>query len=262
MAVIRSRSANGATGGRKSIPNPAAAQARQEWEGKVAAARAEGVAEGRELERQALAEARAEVDARGKGMEEEMLAVQRDADERVQAVEAEWNERLGQALGALETLVERCREQDAAAMQAAENAAVELGCHLAGHLLKQHIDAHQEWMLPLLRAALRQVPDRRQVTIRMHPDDCDALEEQLGALSLECNLLERCELRSDARLPSGSCQVDSGGTMIEASLGNNWERICAQLRESIDDPTWAVGSGDVQVPVEEAPAADDQAEEA
>jgi flagellar biosynthesis/type III secretory pathway protein FliH len=98
----------------------------------------------------------------------------------------------------------------------------------------------------LVKRALQEVPDRRQVVVRMHPTDAGHLRERISALTARIPGLERLEIASDTGLARGSCILQSQGTRLDVSLDGCWQRLADRLLDSApsSDCTVLVRPGD------------------
>ena len=65
--------------------------------------------------------------------------------------------------------------------------------------MKVQVDA--AWMDEIVREALTLVPDKRDVSLRMHPHDIDLLAERLPALAAVAGLQEAIKTKADPQMP-------------------------------------------------------------
>ena len=77
--------------------------------------------------------------------------------------------------------------------------------------------------------AMRLVVAGADVTIAVHPEQRDTLEEALPRLRLEWPSLRHVELTDDATLSPGGCRVTTGGGTIDADLDEQLDRVITEL---------------------------------
>ena len=91
-------------------------------------------------------------------------------------------------------------------------------------------------MVPVLTTMLAQVPDRRTVTVRMHPTDAAAARERLIAISANTPGLENLTLNDDPAVGRGGCIIASQGTRLDASIPASFDRLSALLLAQVPVP--------------------------
>lgn len=225
MTIFRSR---GGAGESVQVSDGAAAQRSQQSLKRL-------IDEAREAGRRAgLAEAAgqvAEAKALKAKVEAEVAARKRELEARLTPV----FEALSASLADLENL-------EAQIIQASEADIVRLAIALAERVLQHQIDQDPQWMRDLLMQAQQRLPDRRQVRIRMHPQDAAPAREHLhtlGHVSNEGHLV----IVDDAGLPRGGCILQSEGTTIDASLLGAVQRLGERLLQAAPKPDGFVAVG-------------------
>ena len=92
----------------------------------------------------------------------------------------------------------------------------------------------------LVKRALMEVPDRRAVVVRMHPQDACHLRERVSEVGSRIPGLEKVEVVDDATLARGSCILQSQGTRLDTSLSGCWERLATTLLDAAPSSDCAV----------------------
>ncbi len=215
MAIIRSRATEALT---SLVPNPNVAQALGEWERRVAVAREEGRAAG-------LAEAQARVAAAEQRASAAEAAAVRGQEQRQAAFLGRYDAPLKAIAGAAGRLAGLERQL----IGESEAELVRLALAVAAAVLRRTVAVDPGWLEAVVRHALQQVPDRRRVLLRMHPEDAGHAQERLRGLTAEVVGLEHFEIVGDAVLSRGACVLQSQGTRIDASLAGCWERLAGEL---------------------------------
>lgn len=232
MAILRSRTVEGQPA---PIANASVDRALREWDQRLAAAKEAGRQAG-------LAEAAARIAA----AERRAGEAEATAAAAAKRQQGEFLTRFEPVLATIAGAALRLEHLEKQLVQESEAEVVRLSLAVAAAVLRRQVDADPAWMDALVRNALAQVPDRRAVTIRMHPTDSACLGERLRSLTARIPGLERVEVVEDANLSRGSCILQSQGTRLDASLANCWERLAEKLLDlaPASDCTEVIRPGD------------------
>jgi type III secretion protein L len=253
MAILRSRALAAEA---HQVEYPALAQAHAALDARLVDARTAGIAVGRQ-------ERQAEVDDAGQRMraaedraraaEEAAQAAVRRADEAEAAaraaVLAEVEQGIGTCLAALAAAAERTGNLEKQLVQQAEADVVALAGRIAARLLRREIEDDPTWLDPVLREALCQVPDKRGIAVRMHPEDAATARDRRKLITADIPGLDRLEIFDDANLERGACILASQGTRLDAGVPGAWERLLRDLSEELPSQPLAVASSDPVEPV-------------
>jgi flagellar assembly protein FliH len=147
----------------------------------------------------------------------------------------------------LAELLESAKAQLEAAEHVSAHGVLELACEIARHVVRQEVNTNPNVLMPAIREALETLfADTRAVTLRLHPQDLDMLEESLNTEHPNLNLT----FVADPALLRGGCQVEAGGTFIDGRLERRWSNALAQLGF---DSTWTAEVPSAELPNREAP---------
>jgi flagellar assembly protein FliH len=189
---------------------------------KLAAAREEG-------RQQGIKEAQARTVEAERRAKEATTKAEAAAETKVKAKTAELEQGLGAALTALRQAQERIAAIEKQLVANAEAEVVRLAMATAARILHREIEVEPAWMVDLVAAALREVPDRRGVVVRMHPEDAAVAREHQERIAAGIPGLDRLAIQDDPTLGKGACILASQGTRIDASVASSWERVTAAL---------------------------------
>jgi len=232
MTILRSRAIAGQA---VALGNAGVDRALRQWEGRVDIAREEGRQAG-------LAEAQARMVA----AEKRAAEAERVAGERAQQREQAFLERFAPVLTSLAGAAGRLDLLEKQLLAESEAEAVRLGLAVAAAVLRCTVARDPAWMDALVKRALLEVPDRRQVVVRMHPTDAESLRMRVAEVSAQVPGVERLEVTADEGLARGSCILQSQGTRLDMSLDGCWKRLADRLLDSApsSDCTVLVRPGD------------------
>ncbi len=153
------------------------------------------------------------------GLAEATLEGNQKLDAFVQGQGVETAQHLGELLTAMQVRLAQL-EQDMAQQVLA------LACGLARQIVRRELAVDTVAIEPVVREALGMlVMDGKATTIKLHPQDLDALQEPLK-LAFPSPALTWLP---DATVERGGCMVASGGTVIDGTLSKRWERAVANL---------------------------------
>lgn len=246
MTILRSRAVAGQA---VSLVNAGVDRALREWQQKIAASREEGRKAG-------IAEAQARITA----AEKRAADAERMANERGQKKEQVFLERFEPVLTSLAGAAGRLDLLEKQLVAESESEAVRLGLAIAAAVLRCTVERDPAWMDALVKRALQEVPDRRQVVVRMHPTDAESLRTRIAVVTSQVPGVERLEIADDQGLARGSCILQSQGTRLDISLDGCWKRLADRLLDSApsSDCKVLVRPGDERPPSVGDPAKDDK----
>ena len=106
-----------------------------------------------------------------------------------------------------------------------------LACVLAKQLVRNEIEVNETLLMPVIKEALGLlVDDTKSKVVRLNPLDILALQAELADEAPANNLI----LIADPNVARGGCIVQSGSTVVNASLENRWSRLILNL--GLDGP--------------------------
>ena len=221
--ILRSRSSTAQV---HTVEYPAVRETLSSWERRMEQAETAG-----------RAAAHSESQVKIAAAEQRAAAAERRAVEAEATIRAQYEERLGVALSALERATAELTGLHRQLVQEAETDIVRLALRIASRLLRREVEDDPTWMEPVLAEALAKVPDKRGIAVRMHPTDAEVASERKRLILEQVPGLERVEFFGDEALARGACVIASQGTRLDASLGSTWERLSAEL---LADPSPAL----------------------
>lgn len=187
-------------------------------------------AEAAERLRQAgRAEAEAEAAQRIAAAEARAAQAEAEARRRCDEHQKSCEERLGRAAGALERALANLAVLESQVVEAAEGEIAHLALAIAAKVLAREVQTDPAWMRGILAEALRELPDRRRVTLRCSPTDAEAIRQRLTAAAAAAPGTEQLQVEADPALAPGSLILSAGGTRLDAGIHGSWERIAAAV---------------------------------
>lgn len=135
---------------------------------------------------------------------------------------------LEQAGRALASGAAQLAELEGVLVHQAEEKVLELALEIAAKVLMQEVRAGRHEVAPIVEEALQRVPTRRDVVVRLHPEDlarCQAAGEGSDPA-------EGFEIRfvADPTVPRAGCIVETPEGVIESTLEGHLERLGEALR--------------------------------
>jgi flagellar assembly protein FliH len=185
------------------------AEAQREAVALKAAAHAQGLAEGR---REGLT----------RGADEGRAAGQKQALDEARA-------QLSQSVAALNEAAADLDASRAELEAAALEEVVGLAIAVAARVTKRQGLVEPQVLTENLREAMRLVVHAGDVKVAINPAQRQTLEVALPALRLEIPKLGHVELVDDPAVEPGGCRVFAGGGQVDATLGEQLDRVVADL---------------------------------
>ncbi|GDY12808.1 hypothetical protein LBMAG53_16860 [Planctomycetota bacterium] len=238
MALIRSRPA---VAGQASAliaatvrPNAVVAAAAAEWQARIDVIRETAFAEGHQ---KGVKESQAKVSEAERRAIDAKQKAETEANAKVASAAAAMEAKYAAALTALNAGIAKLEPLEKQLVAQAETELVRLALAVAAKILHRTVETEPEWMTSLLASALREVPDRRGVAVRMHPEDAAVARERQETIASNIPGLERLTIQDDPSLGRGACMLASQGTRLDASVATSWERVAtALLSEAAVEP--------------------------
>lgn len=131
-----------------------------------------------------------------------------------------------QTASELAALVASTRAQLDAVQQSAAQEVLDLACDIAAQVLRHEVTSNPRVLLPVVREALGMlVTDSRRIRIHLNPQDLAMLQPTLATQFPD---LEP-ELQAEPAMARGGCRVESGSTVVDATMPTRWRRALSQL---------------------------------
>ncbi|MBK6602823.1 MAG: flagellar assembly protein FliH [Betaproteobacteria bacterium] len=106
---------------------------------------------------------------------------------------------------------------------------LDLALVLGRQLVGEALSVRREFVLPIVAAALQQLPQSTQrVQLLVHPDDLELVGRHLAGDATHA----RCQLQADPLIAPGGCRIETEQCEIDATLPTRWKRLLAGLGRS------------------------------
>jgi flagellar assembly protein FliH len=156
----------------------------------------------------ALAEAEAQADAMRAAAREEGLR-----EGREEALAA-----LAPALEALNQTVEAMALEQVARAERLEAHAVDLGLFLAEKIIGGALAVEPALVVEAVRGALRGIVERERVTVLVHPDDLELVRDAMDDVRGSLGGIEHCEVQAERRVSRGGAIVRTPDGDVDARV--------------------------------------------
>ena len=246
MAILRSRSASELV---HTLENPVVNQALAAQEQRITQALAQGKAEGERLAQVKVVAA----EAKAAAAEAKAKTAEARASETDARLKAEYEHSLGASIALLADVTVRLEVLEKQLVQEAEADVMRLAMHIAARILRREVTADPAWVQPVLQDALALVPDKRAVSVRVHPDEAALLNARKREILAESPGVENLHITGDPDVDRGACILTSQGTRLDASVPTAWERLFRRLNEATPTIPLVVGAGTTATSGSETP---------
>jgi flagellar assembly protein FliH len=108
---------------------------------------------------------------------------------------------------------------------------LDLALVLARQLVGEALAVRREFILPIVSAALKQLPQSTQrIELVLNPGDVELVRNFLG----DGEFASRCQILPDASIAPGGCLVETEQSEIDVTIPSRWRRLLAALGRSDD----------------------------
>ena len=99
---------------------------------------------------------------------------------------------------------------------------VQLALEVARQLVRAHIAACEDAVVPVVREALNSIAAiAEQPRLVMHPDDADVVKRELGDELAS----HRCRIIGDASIARGGVRIEDSKFELDATVATRWQRL-------------------------------------
>jgi flagellar assembly protein FliH len=137
------------------------------------------------------------------------------------------------AVDALATGLAALEQEQAAFLDRAEQAAVELALALAGKIVGAAIDVRPELVLEVVAGALRRTTVRDQLVLQVNPDDYELVRAAADGLADRIGGIRRLDVVAERRVERGGCVVRTEEGEIDGQVGEQLSRAAEIAAEAL-----------------------------
>ena len=103
-------------------------------------------------------------------------------------------------------------------------------------LHRQLDDEQRSWLQDALRAGLEEIPSRYRITVFVHPEVAEMIDQHLdAALQNMDDAPSRPQVSADAAMLLRACRIECQGTVVDVGLQGAWERVAQHLLRQAPD---------------------------
>ena len=148
-----------------------------------------------------------------------------NAVERTRAeVEAEAQAKWGEATQALESVVRRVQELTEVEYEVAVEELVDLATSIASKIVRREIAKDDEYVVKLVRRSLRRMGGAHDVTVRLNPEDLEAVKAARADLVGDGSAGQRIRFEGDRRVEQGGCLVETPDFVVDGQTRTQLQR--------------------------------------
>lgn len=170
--------------------------------------------------------------------EQEAIAIRRRAEAEARAgaletseqvVQEQLSRRLDGLWPALEQAVDRVVASKAEWLAHWERAGLKMATAIAACVIRREVERAPHITLELVREALELAAGSADIQLRLHPEDHEALGEEVGRIVSRLSRLGNPEVVADAAIERGACRVDTRFGTIDQQFAAQLARIEEEL---------------------------------
>lgn len=145
----------------------------------------------------------------------------------VEEIRAELLRKVGHALDVLRLQSDRLAEQ-------ARSDALEIGFLVARRILETEIQASPEALFALVRGALKRAGESRRVSVRLNPEDVQAVEAAVASRDLAVGAAS-VEVVADASLERGDVVVETDFGTVDGRLKTRFDELHRAAHSALEE---------------------------
>jgi flagellar assembly protein FliH len=107
--------------------------------------------------------------------------------------------------------------------------AIRLACTIAQHIMRREVTQQPDIPLTLIRESLELASGWNPVTVELHPEDLQALGEQLQELASQWGRTVQVQFAANAEIEKGSCRLVGAWGEIDQRWSAQLERVQEEL---------------------------------
>lgn len=129
----------------------------------------------------------------------------------------------------IDSVAQSLHKEYSGSMEKMADAAVELAFFLANRILKHEAAVNPNTVLEQVRKALDKFQGVSGVTVKIHPDDQQALEGSESLLSSKEHGILGLQVVADSTIQRGGCLVETNTGRVDAQLSSQLSELVAKL---------------------------------
>lgn len=158
-------------------------------------------------------------------------AYEKGLQKGIQAGEAQFQEQVGESAQVLQEAAAAMRAAYEEFLNALEPEVFELVTLIAERVVGREVRTDRELIHDTVRRAIAVVADRGTLTVRLNPEDAQALREQKVTLLEEFEGIEHLRIEPEPEISPGGCRVDSGRMHVDARIETLLENVLNELAD-------------------------------
>ncbi|HEX3030331.1 MAG TPA: FliH/SctL family protein [Clostridia bacterium] len=166
-----------------------------------------------------LEESQSILEEHKKGIEEE--ARKKGYEEGISEARRQYEDLMNEA----EIIKEHAKAEYAEVLAGIEGEAVSLILDIAKKVIGEEVKLNKESVVIIVKQAIEKCTNKEEVKVRLSPDDCQYLSENMEELTSKVDGLGEIELKKDSTLKDGSCIVETPYGSIDGGIETKFNKI-------------------------------------
>ncbi|MGC8862896.1 MAG: FliH/SctL family protein [Armatimonadota bacterium] len=186
-----------------------------------------------EIARESAARAAKEAEAILAAATEQAKVIKNNAYEEGRAAAlAELDAAQREARARVEELETEVRRQMHEFWEALKPELLKLSTTIASKIVRREVQENEDFVIRTVEAGLRQLRDKHELKIRVHPDDYDLARARKSELTQAFDDARTLDFVADRRVDKGGCIIESVDGNLDARISTQLEGVEAALLEA------------------------------
>jgi len=130
----------------------------------------------------------------------------------------------------LETIVSAAENSFARVCQQCEKELIDFIIDTAQKVIRQEIDRSDEIVMNVVRAAIVRASDRREISLRLHPEDLELVRVHEAGLLGEFDEIRVLRFEADQRISRGGCLLETASGWVDGRIEQQMSELAKSLK--------------------------------
>jgi flagellar assembly protein FliH len=110
-----------------------------------------------------------------------------------------------------------------------------LSVDIARKIVRREIEKNDDFIIDAIKAGVRQLSTRHDLTIRANPSDCEMIRDHKDDLMASFDGISSIEVMEDRRAPQGGWTVESESGSLDGRVDSQLKEVERNLMEAVRD---------------------------
>lgn len=144
----------------------------------------------------------------------------------------EGREEVQRTIEQLVNMIQKFENRRSDLLKQSEQMIVQLSLSVAKSILRREARMDPELVKNMVRESLNHVEDRNRVSIKVHPEDYQVIQDYEQEILSSAHGVKHLEIKEDELIHPGGCIIESDSGIVDAQLETQLDEIAASMSEA------------------------------